>query len=110
MSKKPNQQIILKEEIIKWKFHGDNVLMTMTDKELKIYFVNETNNQHFIQYYIPLNKVYGSFLTLNDLNITEIDSGRRSVNTLAFLIPNTCNFDIVELYDIEKRHRKFKHS
>lgn len=109
MSKKPNQQINMKEEIVRWQFYGENVLVVMTEKELKMYFVNENNN-HFIQYYIPLNKVYTSFLTLNELNVTEIDSGRRSVNTFAFLIPGTCDFDVVELYDIEKRNRKFKYS
>ena len=40
MSKKPNQEINLKKNIIKWAFYGKNILLILTEDEFKIYFVN----------------------------------------------------------------------
>jgi hypothetical protein len=57
---------------------------------------------------MPLTTSYTSFLTLNDFSATAPGSGVQSINTIAFLQPHSSQFDIIELYDIEKRQRKFR--
>ena len=37
-------------------------------------------------------------------------SGRKSVNHVAFMTEDKGGFDVVELYDVEKRQARFKHS